>query len=150
MFSNEIRSETVIEGTAAEVWEVLADFARYREWNPGFEKAEGRAAVGETLHLTFAKEGGRGMKMHPTVLVAEPGRELRWLGRLWLPGIFDGEHRFEIQEIEPGRVRFVQSERFSGLLVPFLRKTIEVDTLGTFQKVNAALAARVVERGAAA
>ena len=45
------------------------------------------------------------MTMHPTVPVAEPGRELRWLGRLGLPGVFDGEHRFEIHETEPGRGR---------------------------------------------
>jgi len=150
MFRNEIRSEIVIEGTAAVVWDVLSDFSRYSEWNPGFEKAEGRAEVGQTLHLTFAKEGGRGMTMHPTVLVADPGRELRWLGRLWIPGIFDGEHCFEIQETEPGRVRFVQRERFRGVLVPILRKTIEVDTLAMFQKVNVALAARVAGRAAAA
>ncbi len=146
MFKREIRSETVIEGTPDEVWVVLTDFDRYAEWNPGFEKASGRAEVGETLHLTFAKEGGKGMKMHPTVLIADPGHELRWLGRLLLPGIFDGEHRFGIDEIEPGRVRFVQDERFRGVLVPFLRKLIEVDTAGMFQKVNVALAERVRER----
>jgi hypothetical protein len=43
-------------------------------------------------------------------------------------------------------VRLVQSERFRGLLVPFLRRMIEVDTLATFDRVNAALAARVAER----
>jgi hypothetical protein len=150
MFKNEIRSETVIDGTPADVWAVLTDFSRYGGWNPGFDKAEGRAVVGETLHLTFAKEGGRGMRMHPRVLVAEPGRELRWLGHLLMPGIFDGEHRFQIEEMEPGRVRFIQSEVFRGLFVPFLRKMIEVDTLATFHNVNAALAARVGARGAAA
>jgi hypothetical protein len=62
-----------------------------------------------------------------------------------MPGIFDGEHRFEIHETEPGRVRFVQGERFKGLMVPFLRKLIEVDTATTFTKVNAALGARVIE-----
>ena len=148
MFRNEIRSETVIEGTAGDVWQVLTDFPAYGSWNPGFEKAEGRAEVGQTLHITFALKGGRSMRMHPTVLVADPGRELRWLGRLWLPGIFDGEHRFEIHELEPGRVRFVQGERFRGVLVPFLRKMIEVDTLAMFEKVNAALAARVRELAA--
>jgi hypothetical protein len=150
MFRDEISSEIEIDATPEDVWAALTDFARYHEWNPGFEKAEGRAAVGETLHLTFAKQGGKGMKMHPTVLAADPGRELRWLGRLWLPGIFDGEHRFEIQEIEPGRVRFVQAERFSGVLVPFLRKLIRVDTLAMFEAVNAALAERVSRRKGAA
>ena len=150
MFRNEIRSEIQIDASPDQVWSALTDFARYEEWNPGFEKAEGRAAVGETLRLTFAKQGGRGMTMRPKVLVADPGRELRWLGRLGLPGIFDGEHRFEIEQIEHGRVGFVQSERFSGVLVPFLRKLIEVDTLAMFHKVNAALAERVRGTQAAA
>jgi hypothetical protein len=89
------------------------------------------------------------MKMRPTVLVAEPRHELRWLGRLLLPGIFDGEHRFEIHETAPGRVTFVQSEEFRGVLVPFLRSMIEGNTLSMLQRVNADLAARVRSRAAA-
>jgi hypothetical protein len=150
MFSYKISAEVEIDATPEEVWAILTDFASYREWNPGFEKAEGRAEVGETLDLTFAKQGGKGMTMHPTVLVADPGRELRWLGRLWMPGIFDGEHRFEIQALAPGRVRFVQGERFSGVLVPFLRKLVRVDTPAMFEAVNAALAERVGQRKGAA
>jgi hypothetical protein len=83
------------------------------------------------------------MKMRPTVTVVDPGRELRWLGRLLVPGLFDGEHIFSIDEREPGRVTFSQAERFRGLLVPFLRKTIEIDTTATFHAVNEALAGRV-------
>lgn len=149
MFRNEIHSETRIDGTAAEVWAVLSDFADYPAWNPGMQKVEGAAEVGTRLSIVFALNGGRTMKMQPTVLVSDPGHELRWLGRLLLPGIFDGEHRFEIHEDEPGRVRFVQGERFRGLLVPFLRKLIEVDTAATFVAVNEALAARVIELRAA-
>ena len=132
MFKNEISSETRIDGTAAEVWAVLSDFAQYPAWNPGMQRVEGHAEVGSRLSIAFTLNGGRTMKMRPTVLVADPGHELRWLGRLLLPGVFDGEHRFEIHEDEPGRVRFVQSERFRGVLVPFLRKLIEVDTATTF------------------
>jgi hypothetical protein len=150
MFKDEISSEIEIDATPEDVWAVLTDFARYPEWNPGFERAEGSAQVGETLRLTFAKQGGKGMKMQPTVLVADAGRELRWLGRLWVPGIFDGEHRFEIHASEPGRVRFVQAERFRGVLVPFLRKLIRVDTLAMFGAVNAALAERAGRRKGAA
>jgi hypothetical protein len=60
-----------------------------------------------------------------------------------VPGLFDGEHLFTIEQAEPGRVRFVQSERFCGLLVPFLRRLIEVDTPASFREVNDALVARV-------
>jgi hypothetical protein len=88
--------------------------------------------------------------MRPTVLAAEPGRELRWLGRLLVPGLFDGEHRFEIHEDSRGHVRFVQAERFRGLLVPFLRRLIEVDTVAMFGRVNAALIERVESIGSPA
>ncbi len=86
------------------------------------------------------------MTMRPTVLVAEPGRELRWLGRLLVPGLFDGEHRFTIEEREPGSGD-VQCRKSASAACscPFLRKMIEVDTLATFHAVNEALARRVAE-----
>ena len=149
MFRNEIRTEIEIEGTAQEVWDTLTDFESYSEWNTGFVKAAGRAKLGETLDITFSQKAGKTMDIHPTVLVAEPGRELRWLGRLLMPGIFDGEHRFEIHGTEPGRVTFVQAEQFRGVLVPFVRSMIEGNTLSMLQRVNADLAARVRSRAAA-
>ena len=149
-FRNEIHSEVTIEASADEVWAVLSDFASYEAWNPSMKSMQGEATVGTRLTIRFALNGGRTMTMRPTVLVAEPGRELRWLGHLLMPGLFDGEHRFTIEEREPGRVTLHQDERFRGLLVPFLRKFIEVDTLTTFHAVNEALAHRVVERRASA
>jgi hypothetical protein len=149
MFTNEIRTEIEIEGTAQEVWDTLTDFESYREWNTGFVQASGRAEVGETLHITFSQKAGRTMKMRPTVLVAEPRHELRWLGRLLLPGIFDGEHRFEIHENEPGRVTFVQHEELRGVLVPFVRSMIEGTTLSMLERVNADLAVHVRSQAAA-
>ena len=66
-----------------------------------------------------------------------------------MPGIFDGEHRFEIHETEPGRVTFVQSEQFRGVLVPFVRSMIEGNTLSMLERVNVDLAARVRSQAAA-
>jgi hypothetical protein len=141
--SNEIRSEIQMEATPDQVWQVLSDFGAYQEWNPAFVSVEGVAEEGTKLDIRFKLKGDRSIRMRPTVLVVEPGRELRWLGRLFVPGLFDGEHRFEIHEEAPGRVRFVQAERFRGLLVPFLKRLIEVDTVAMFERVNAALVERV-------
>ncbi len=59
------------------------------------------------------------MTFKPKVLAAARNRELRWLGRLIMPGLFDGEHSFRIED--RGRsCRFHQTETFSGILVPFL------------------------------
>ena len=81
-FTKEIRTETEIDATAQEVWDVLADFPRHPGWNPGMESIEGTPVAGERLAVTFAMPTGRRIVMKPRVLVAEPGRELRWLGRM--------------------------------------------------------------------
>ena len=149
MFRKQIETETTIEATPEEVWRVLSDFASYGEWNPGMRSVQGEPVVGSRLTIEFSMNGGRTMKMRPKVLVSQPGHELRWLGHLLLPGIFDGEHRFEIHQQGPNGVRFVQGERFAGLLVPFLRSLL-ADTATTFVQVNDALSERVTAlRGAA-
>ena len=73
--------------------------------------------------------------------MAEPGRELRWLGRLLAPGIFDGEHSFRIEPLAQGRLRFVQEESFRGLLVGLTGGTLAKTESG-FEQMNQALKAR--------
>jgi hypothetical protein len=48
-----------------------------------------------------------------------------------------------------GRVRFVQEERFSGLLVPLLAKGLDTHTLPGFEAMNRALKARAEAAGPA-
>lgn len=82
------------------------------------------------------------MSFQPAVLKAEPNRELCSLGRVWLPGLFDGEHSFTIEPLGPTRVRFVQREIFTGLLVPLLARSLDRDTRRGFDEMNRALTAR--------
>jgi hypothetical protein len=105
------------------VWAVLADLAAYPEWNPFIRSASGELAEGARLTLRLAPAGGRAMTFRPTVLAARPPGLLRWIGRLIVPGIFDGAHQFALDDLG-GRTRLTQSETFRGLLVPFTSKTI--------------------------
>ena len=82
------------------------------------------------------------MTFRPTVLKAEPNRELRWIGRLLIPGLFDGEHIFNIEPLGTNRVRFVQREIFTGLLVPLFAKGLDTDTQRGFEEMNQALKVR--------
>jgi len=85
--------------------------------------------------------GNRTMTFRPTVLAVEPYKELRWIGHLFISGIFDGEHSFIIEPLNENQVRLVQSEKFNGLLVPFFTLLLE-DTRKSFNDMNRALKER--------
>jgi len=78
----------------------------------------------------------------PTVQAVEPNQLVRWLGRLLLPGVFDGEHSLRLEAINSDHTRFIQSERFGGLLVPLLGGLLARTQRG-FEEMNQALKARV-------
>ena len=138
----ELKSEIEIETSAERVWEILTDFARFPQWNPFIRRASGNLRAGERLEVTMQPAGARGMTFRPTVLNVEADRELRWIGHLLIPGLFDGEHIFTIEPSGTGRVRFTQRESFTGLLVPLLARGLDTDTRRGFEEMNLALKAR--------
>jgi hypothetical protein len=80
------------------------------------------------------------------VTAYEPNRELRWLGRLGVPGIFDGEHAHEVEALPGGRTRYVQQERFRGILVPFVGGILRATEEG-FRQMGDALKERAEAQG---
>jgi len=142
----EIKTEIEIRATAARVWAILTDFGKHPQWNPFVRSISGKPAAGETLTVSVQPPGGKGMTFRPKVLIAEPGRELRWRGRLLLPGIFDGEHYFQIRESNPGIVTFIHGEQFSGPLVPLAKSGLESGTKAGFEAMNRALKTRAEEQ----
>ena len=140
--ASELHSETSIQASPQRVWEVLTDFAAYPTWNPFIPRINGSLEAGSRLDVQLQPPGSRGMRMRPTVLAAAPSQELRWLGHLGIPGLFDGEHRFLIEPVGTDRVRFVQEERFTGLLAPLVLRFIERGTRQGFEAMNQALKAR--------
>jgi hypothetical protein len=87
------------------------------------------------------------MTFKPTVITSDANRELVWLGRLGVRGVFDGEHHLELHPGEDGSTKFVQREEFNGLLVPLLGGGLEKTRRG-FEAMNAALKLRA-ESGSA-
>ena len=138
----ELRSEIEIRASAERVWQLLTDFPSFPQWNPLIRKASGNIKVGERLEVNIQPSGASGMTFRPTVLKAEPNRELRWLGHLLISGLFDGEHIFTIEPLGEGRVRFTQREVFKGLLVPLFARGLDTDTRRGFEEMNQALKTR--------
>jgi hypothetical protein len=143
--ARQLHAEIEVDAPPERVWEVLTDFAAYHEWNPFIFRAAGRPVPGSRLELRMGLPGRRPMTFRPEVLEAEPGRRLRWLGRVLVPGLFDGEHGFTIQPAGPGRSHLRQEERFRGLLAPLVLALIAKPTLEGFQQMNQALATRAAQ-----
>lgn len=139
--AHDIRTEIDIDAAPATVWAILTDLASYGEWNPFITSAAGTLAVGERLRNRLEPQGGRPITFTPTVTEVDEGRALEWLGRLVLPGVFDGHHRFEVVPVGSG-TRLVQAEHFTGVLVPLLKRSLDRGTRAGFEAMNAALKVR--------
>jgi hypothetical protein len=109
-------TEIFIVAPPETVWSLLTDPVEHAAWNPSMRAVAGRFVSGERLRLEMLTPSGGVMTFHPRVLVADPGRELRWLGRLWLPRLFDGEHYFRLIP-KNGGTRLIHGERFRGVLL---------------------------------
>jgi hypothetical protein len=138
----QLRTEIEINAPAERVWQLLTDFASFPQWNPFIRRASGEPREGAQLQVYLQPSGAKGMTFRPKVLKAEPNRELRWLGHFLIPGLFDGEHIFTIEPLGAGRVRFVQRELFTGILVPLFARWLSKDTRLGFEEMNLALKLR--------
>jgi hypothetical protein len=138
----ELHSRIEINASEERVWEILTDFASYPQWNPFIRRISGDLEVGERLEVRLEPPDSRGITLRPTVLSAEPNRQLRWVGHLLVPGLFDGEHSLATEPLEQNRVRFVQHEVFKGVLVRLLARSLDTNTLRGFEEMNEALKER--------
>jgi hypothetical protein len=138
---------TEIDAPAEIVWAILMDVERYAEWNPFLRLGTVPTHVGQELSVTV-RAGKRSMTFTPTLTTFEPGRSIGWLGKLFVPRLFDGAHELHVDPIDDRRTRFTHRESFRGLLVPFLRSALRETDAG-FAAMNAALAQRASDRSRA-
>jgi len=138
----ELHSRIEINASEERVWGILTDFASYPQWNPFIRSISGELKMGERLKVRLEPPDSRGITLRPTVLSAEPNRQLRWVGHLLVPGLFDGEHSLATEPLEENRVRFVQHEAFKGMLVRLLARSLDTNTLRGFEEMNEALKER--------
>ena len=134
-----ITTHLMVNAAVDTVWQALTDLAGYHRWNPFITTAAGTIKVGERLDLTIQLPGSRAMTFTPWVTAVEQHHYLEWLGRLVLPGIFDGRHSFTLTHRAGGRTLIQQSETFSGALIPFAGSTLARTRAG-FVAMNEALA----------
>jgi hypothetical protein len=140
--STDINDVIDIDADRQVVWDVLTDFAAYRDWNPFIDRIDGPLRVGAKLTVHLTPQRGRAMTFRPTVTAVDPGHEFRWLGKLGFGGLFDGEHYFVLHSNADGTTRLTHGERFSGVLVAMM-KGATTNAHAGFEAFNHALKQRV-------
>lgn len=144
----ELYAEIEISATPEQVWGVLTNFSEFPNWNPFVRRASGLVKQGEQIEVFLQPPDGPGMTFKPTLTSVLPDRELRWLGHTIVPGLFDGEHIFNIEALETDGVRFIQREVFRGILVSLVLRFIGENTQRGFEAMNKALKVEVEKRNA--
>ena len=135
----ELRTEIDIDARPEKVWEILMDFESYPDWNPFIRSISGEAKVDSTLKVRLQPEGGTGMTLTPSVVVADANKKFAWKGKFFISGLFDGRHEFILQPTGDGGTNFVHREEFTGILVPILWPMLEKNTTRGFNDLNKAL-----------
>ena len=118
-----------IDAPLAQVWSVMIDAARYREWNPflvELRPVDGQLTVGGAIHLRVQWARGGGARTvevvtrldHPTTRgdLSHAAMEYRYTG--WLPrlALVRGSRRQSLEQRAGGPTIYRTEERFTGLL----------------------------------
>lgn len=131
-----IKTEILINATPEKIWSILTNFGNYPNWNPFIKSINGEIKVGKKIRAEIEVSQSKGMTFSPKILTFVTNKELSWLGHLLFAGVFDGEHKFELIDNANGTTTFIQSEKFTGILVPLFKKQLDNNTKKGFDAMN--------------
>jgi hypothetical protein len=131
-----IHTQLNIKASAERAWQVLIDFNNYSQWNPFIRQINGAPKVGTKLEIHLHTASGKRRIYRPTLTKLEPYHELRWYGKAFLPGMFNGERIFTIEALEVNHILFLHREIFTGLGVALAGNRLDRDLQQSFEKMN--------------
>ncbi len=137
-----IETHIIVDCTPEKIWDILTNFEKYESWNPFMTKVEGDAKLGAKIKVQIRTMRGKQRIYHPIITRFEINKELRWKGKSFLPGIFDGERIFLIDKTADNKVAFFHKELFSGLGVKLVGNKLDENLGEGFEKMNLALKKR--------
>jgi hypothetical protein len=137
-----IETDIIVDSNPDKLWDILTNFKEYELWNPFMTKVVGNAILGSRIEVNIKTISGKKRTYFPIITKCEINRELRWKGKSFLPGIFDGERIFVIEKSNENRVSFLHKEVFKGLGVKLVGNKLDQDLRESFVRMNKALKAR--------
>lgn len=137
-----IETNIVIISTPEKIWDVLTNFEEYELWNPFMTKVVGNASLGSKIEVNIKTISGKNRSYYPIITKCETNKELRWKGKSFLPGVFNGERVFVLEKSDDDKVSFSHKEIFSGLGVKLVGNKLDESLREGFVRMNEALKVR--------
>jgi hypothetical protein len=108
-----------ILASAPRIWSLLIDAGGFPRWNSTIARIEGQIREGQRLRIHVP---GTDRTFTPKVSGVGANRGMTWAGGF--APIFRGVRLFTLTEVEGGSTDFAMQESFSGILVPFIRRSL--------------------------
>jgi len=134
---SEIITQITIDAPRKQVWEVLTNFHRYKDWNPFIRSLKGDFHLEGRMQASIGPPE-KAWKFDVTIVELNRPTTFAWKGSLPL-GLFKGQHYFKLEALNSMQTKLIHGEKFSGLLSWFIFQQIKAETTRGFQKMNEAL-----------
>ena len=138
--SFEVKTETTISASAARVWEVLVDFAAYKQWNPVISRVACQLHEGAKGKAYFTMGAAGNVPISIVIEQVKPKVELSWSGGP--RSLFHGTHYFRLRELDDGATHVAHGELFEGAAVRFTHGLMRSKVVPVYQSLTDALKRR--------
>jgi hypothetical protein len=105
-------------------------------------KVIGSATLNSKIEVNINTISGKKRTYYPIITRCETNKELRWKGKSFLPGVFDGERIFILENSNDDKILFSHKEIFSGLGVRLVGNKLDESLRESFVTMNEALKVR--------
>lgn len=105
--------------SAERIWVLLTDAEAFPRWNSTVAKIEGEIREGATLRVHVP---GTERTFSPRISGVVINRRMTWTGGF--TPVFKGVRTFELGPRGDGTTDFTMAERFSGLMLPLVKRSL--------------------------
>ena len=131
-----LETEIDINAPREKVWNILVNFENYPQWNPFIKSIRGDLKVRKRLEVLIQLPDSKTFRVTPKVTSYKQFHRFSWLGSVFIYGLFDGHHIFELKENGDHGIKFIHKEEFSGILVPLMWGQLKTKTREGFKLMN--------------
>ena len=119
IFVLDCRVRVNVRASAKRMWELLTDARAFPRWNSTVTQIDGDIREGARLRIHAP---GTNRTFAPRVSGVVPNERMSWIGGV--SPFFKGVRTFELRAHGDGSTDFTMAERFSGLMVPFVKRSL--------------------------